>query len=340
MSVSSVLLNEGDVSRQDRLEPFIVSTLPRLQAFRNHYPSFTRGQALREEQLGRTPFRDARARSPTTKMSETLRATQWHALLAACQLAAVTSICASVNVWHSSATARQFPGHLGPSLFIATIGVSALCTEWSWRQRCEFEGRLSLSAAIIYVTGDTLEAVIRKGGRLTRFYIKHGLHAWMAFIVGLCGAMLLLVPRLEPSKGIKLKDLAHIWFAVAWAWFIYQHKQPNDIGTSMHWTATAWIIIGGVMRAFRDSPKESGAAYILAAYTFFGGQTGLTLSAAEEKANVGSYILVWHAIPFIVILLYCRIFLMAKKTSSGIRLEHEIVASAEDGLLAAEAKLG
>jgi len=60
--------------------------------------------------------------------------------------------------------------------------------------------------------------------------------------------------------------------------------------------------------AASECVKESGCAYILAAYTFFGGQMGLTLWADHNKANVGSYVLAWHAIPIVAILAYVRIF--------------------------------
>jgi len=107
------------------------------------------------------------------------------------------------------------------------------------------------------------------------------------------------------------------FFAVAFAFFIYNHKQPNEYGVNMHWVATAWILIGGFLRlrgstlGDTDSSsgvKESGCAYIMAAYTFTGGQLGLTLWAARNSANPGSFVLAWHAIPIIVIIAYARTF--------------------------------
>lgn len=252
---------------------------------------------------------------------------RWHWIMAIGQIAVLTTVCMIGDVWRSSETSRQFPGHLGPSIFVAAIGVGALCTEWTWWQRCEFEGRTSVIASIAYISGETLESSWRKGFPSLSFYVKHGLHAWMAGVVGLCGSMLVLAPRLERSVGYRLKDLAHLWFAVAWAWFIYQHKQPNDLGASMHWTATTWILIGGFLRVLKpENPKESGAAYIIAAYTFFGGQTGLTLLAAQKKANVGSYVLMWHAMPIVAILLYVRLF------HSLQQHHHQSALSREEGL--------
>ena len=36
------------------------------------------------------------------------------------------------------------------------------------------------------------------------------------------------------------------------------------------------------------APREAGACYVFAAYAFFGGQTGLTLTAAAREFNVGA----------------------------------------------------
>lgn len=247
------------------------------------------------------------------------------------QVALVTAICATANVWKTSIQARQFPGHLGPSIFIAAIGVGALCNDWHWKRRCEFEGRLSVTAAVVYVTGETLEALVSKGGRLASFYVKHGLHAWMALVIGVCGGMLLAVPRLEPQTGVRLKDVPHLWFAVAWAWFIYNHKQPNDYGVNMHWCATAWILIGGGLRCLKpDNAKEAGAAYVLAAYTFFGGQLGLTLKAAKWKANPGSYVLFWHALPMAAVLAYVRVFNSSTSSPRSLDDEEECLVAVPD----------
>ena len=197
-------------------------------------------------------------------------------------------------------------------MFIMAIGVAALVRDWHWRRRCRYEGKLSVTAAVVYVTGETLEAAITKG-RVASFYVKHGLHAWMAAVIGVCGLVLLECPNVE--AGAKLKAMPHIWFAGAWSFFIYNHKQPNDFGIMMHWAATAWILIGGGLRVMTtstkdiDSVRDSGCAYIMAAYTFFGGQLGLTLTAETNKANVGSYVLIWHVIPITVIFAYIRLFL-------------------------------
>ena len=67
-----------------------------------------------------------RATSPAFKL---------HAALACVQIALVTWICRAADIWRSKRTSEQFPGHLGPSVFIAAIGVSALTAEWPWRTR-------------------------------------------------------------------------------------------------------------------------------------------------------------------------------------------------------------
>ena len=76
-----------------------------------------------------------RATSPAFKL---------HAALACVQIALVTWICRAADIWRSKRTSEQFPGHLGPSVFIAAIGVSALTAEWPWRQRSAIEGKLSM----------------------------------------------------------------------------------------------------------------------------------------------------------------------------------------------------
>jgi len=222
-----------------------------------------------------------------------------HVLFASGQIFVLTVICASCGVFAEPMRSRQFPGHLGPSMFIASIGVAAFVTDWHWRRRCKYEGRLSVAAAVVYVTGETLQAGLTKG-RVLSFYVKHGLHAWMAAVVGVCGVVLL-------EAAPKFKAAPHVWFAAAWSFFIYNHKQPNDFGILMHWAATAWILVGAALRVLNED-AASGTAYVLAAYTFFGGQLGLTLAAEANRANVGSYVLAWHVLPIAVIIGYIRLF--------------------------------
>ena len=153
--------------------------------------------------------------------------------------------------------------------------------------------------------------------------MKHGLHAWMAGVIGVCGLCFLQAAKLDTVNGVKLKAMPHLWFAGAWSFFIYNHKQPNDYGVMMHWAATAWVLVGGFLRLLRnrgdgdENIKEAGVAYIMAAYTFFGGQLGLTKWAEEQKANVGSYVLIWHVIPISVVLLYIKVFVGGSNTNNN-----------------------
>ena len=234
-----------------------------------------------------------------------------HLVLACSQIAIVTYICHRADIWRSTLTGEQFPGHLGPSIFIAGIGLTALCNDWTWRKRCVVEGRLSVAAAATYVVGEACARVFAKGfGGIEDHYMKHGLHAWMCVVIGLCGVAFLLAPRLDPASGEKLRRAPHLWFAVNWCWFIWAHKQPNDFGVAMHAATAAWVALGAYLRIHVPNPKESGACYVFAAYTFFGGQTGLTLTAAADGVDVGAYILVWHCLAMVFILFYLKLFLV------------------------------
>ena len=145
-------------------------------------------------------------------MSWLTPAAKVHAALAAAQIAVVTYVCHVADIWRSPQTAEQFPGHLGPSIFIAAIGVTALCHDWPWRKRCAIEGRLSVFVAFAYVAGEALSRALVKGlGGFGMHYMRHGLHAWMCVVIGLCGAGFLLAPRLDPASGEKLRRAPHVW---------------------------------------------------------------------------------------------------------------------------------
>ena len=140
-------------------------------------------------------------------------------------------------------------------------------------------------------------------------YMKHGLHAWMSLVVAVVGAAFLLAARLEATAGERLRRAPHAWFASAWGWFIWAHKQPNQFGVAMHAAAAIWVFLGAYFRArapANAAPREAGACYVFAAYAFFGGQTGLTLTAASAEFDVGAYVLVWHVLPAVAILAYGR----------------------------------
>ena len=254
--------------------------------------------------------------------------TKVHLALAVGQLVVVTVVCHAADIWRSPETSEQFPGHLGPSMFIAAIGLTAFLGEWDWRRRCGVEGRLSVAAAAVYVVGEFGARLILKGwsGSATH-YLKHGLHAWMCVVIGLCGVAFLLAPRLGAGNGERLARAPHCWFAVTWCWFIWAHKQPNDFGVAMHGATAAWVALGAIHRLACARPAEGGACYVFAAYTFFGGQTGLTLTAASFGADVGAYVLLWHILALSVLLLYARLFLVRE----GGGVPYAAVATADDG---------
>jgi len=54
---------------------------------------------------------------------------------------------------------------------------------------------------VVYVTAETALALVSKGHRLANFYVRHGLHAWMSSVIGVCGLMLLLAPKLDDATG-------------------------------------------------------------------------------------------------------------------------------------------
>jgi len=96
---------------------------------------------------------------------------QW--LMALGQIVGLSLVCSLCGVFSGDAMrSRQFPGHLGPGIFIMAIGVAALVCDWHWRRRCIYEGRLCVMASVVYVSGETLEAFISKGGRVSSFYVR------------------------------------------------------------------------------------------------------------------------------------------------------------------------
>ena len=85
-----------------------------------------------------------------------------------------------------------------------------------------------------------------------------------------------------------------------WGWFIWAHKQPNNFGVAMHACTSIWIAMGALLRVFGERnrpPREAGACYVFAAYAFFGGQMGLTLTAEASHVDVGAYVVIWHILP-------------------------------------------
>ena len=48
---------------------------------------------------------------------------------------------------------------------------------------------------------------------------------------------------------------------------------------------------------------------VFAAYAFFGGQMGLTLTAEASHVDVGAYVVIWHILPCCWLLAYVRLFL-------------------------------
>ena len=97
-----------------------------------------------------------------------------------------------------------------------------------------------------------------------------------------------------------------------WGWFIWAHKQPNNFGVAMHACTSIWIAMGALLRVFGERnrpPREAGACYVFAAYAFFGGQMGLTLTAEASHVDVGAYVVIWHILPCCWLLAYVRLFL-------------------------------
>ena len=257
-----------------------------------------------------------------------------HAALACVQIALVTWICRAADIWRSKRTSEQFPGHLGPSVFIAAIGVSALTAEWPWRTRAAIEGKLSMWGGGSYVAGEAVNRLLEGVHHQSalKHYLRHGLHAWMSLFVFCLGLAFLQASKLEGAAGARLARAPHAWFASAfvcgvpclcsapsprltshrWGWFIWAHKQPNNFGVAMHCCTSIWIAMGALLRVFGERnrpPREAGACYVFAAYAFFGGQMGLTLTAEASHVDVGAYVVIWHILPCCWLLAYVRLFL-------------------------------
>ena len=80
----------------------------------------------------------------------------------------------------------------------------------------------------------------------------------------------------------------------------------------MHACTSLWIAMGALLRVFGERnrpPREAGACYVFAAYAFFGGQMGLTLTAEASHVDVGAYVVIWHILPCCWLLAYVRLFL-------------------------------
>ena len=275
-----------------------------------------------------------RATSPAFKL---------HAALACVQIALVTWICRAADIWRSKRTSEQFPGHLGPSVFIAAIGITALTAEWPWRTRAAIEGKLSMWGGGSYVAGEAVNRLLEGVHHQSalKHYLRHGLHAWMSLFVFCLGLAFLQASKLEGAAGARLARAPHAWFASAcafgvpwlfivvlvesaistpsprleshrWGWFIWAHKQPNNFGVAMHCCTSIWIAMGALLRVFGERnrpPREAGACYVFAAYAFFGGQMGLTLTAEASHVDVGAYVVIWHILPCCWLLAYVRLFL-------------------------------
>ena len=246
-----------------------------------------------------------RATSPAFKL---------HAALACVQIALVTWICRAADIWRSKRTSEQFPGHLGPSVFIAAIGITALTAEWPWRTRAAIEGKLSMWGGGSYVAGEAVNRLLEGVHHQSalKHYLRHGLHAWMSLFVFCLGLAFLQASKLEGAAGARLARAPHAWFASAWGWFIWAHKQPNNFGVAMHACTSIWIAMGALLRVFGERnrpPREAGACYVFAAYAFFGGQMGLTLTAEASHVDVGAYVVIWHILPCCWLLAYVRLFL-------------------------------
>ena len=149
-----------------------------------------------------------RATSPAFKL---------HAALACVQIALVTWICRAADIWRSKRTSEQFPGHLGPSIFIAAIGITALTTEWPWRARAAVEGKLSMWGGGSYVAGEALNRLLEghHNQSALKHYLRHGLHAWMSLFVFCLGLAFLQASKLEGAAGARLARAPHAWFASA-----------------------------------------------------------------------------------------------------------------------------
>ena len=128
-----------------------------------------------------------------------------HAMLACLQIALVTWICRAADIWRSKRTSEQFPGHLGPSVFIAAIGVSALTAEWPWRTRAAIEGKLSMWGGGSYVAGEAVNRLLEGVHHQSalKHYLRHGLHAWMSLFVFCLGLAFLQASKLEGAAGMR-----------------------------------------------------------------------------------------------------------------------------------------
>ena len=137
-------------------------------------------------------------------------------MLACVQIALVTWICRAADIWRSKRTSEQFPGHLGPSVFIAAIGITALTAEWRGG-RAAIEGKLSMWGGGSYVAGEAVNRLLEGVHHQSalKHYLRHGLHAWMSLFVFCLGLAFLQASKLEGAAGARLARAPHAWFASA-----------------------------------------------------------------------------------------------------------------------------
>ena len=69
------------------------------------------------------------------------------------------------------------------------------------------------------------------------------------------------------------------------------------------------MAIGRRDDAARTRRKILISTQVFAAYAFFGGQMGLTLTAEASHVDVGAYVVIWHILPCCWLLAYVRLFL-------------------------------
>jgi hypothetical protein len=186
--------------------------------------------------------------------------------------------------------------------------------EDSWQSFAVLEGKAYVLTGVVYNVGEwafskSWRRILHEEGFLRDEIIHHGLHGAMLGVMALLGAVQLLLPHLA-AEYRSLRRVTPLLFAALFAIFIYEHKQANDIGYTMHAVIVVWVSLSGLLRAFFAEAmlKPSGVFMCMTAYSIYGGQIGLCMWGTALKFNFAIYCFLWSAAGVAAAAVYLAIF--------------------------------
>ena len=207
---------------------------------------------------------------------------------------------------------------------------AAVYPEDSWQSFAVLEGKGYVITGVVYNVGEwafskSWRRILHEQGFVRDEIIHHGLHGAMFCVLALLGAFQLLLPHLA-AEYRSLRRVTPLLFAALFAIFIYEHKQPNDIGYTIHAVIVVWVVLSGLLRAFfaEGMLKPSGLFMCTAAYSLYGGQVGLCMWGTALNFNFAIYCFLWSCAGVAAAALYLAIF---ARPGSAL---HYVVSEAEE----------